>query len=126
MRSLVAIAAGAGVAAGLFQLGAIVALLVFVGLPLGAPGGPPSAGYYGVNLSLAAVAAMLGGRVSAWVAGPMRRWAVPVLAFLLAVVALWGFSRPASQWPSWYPAALALVGAVGTLLGGRLGPARSA
>lgn len=52
MRSLVAIAVGATVAVGLFQLGAIVALLVFVGLPLGAPGGPPSAGYYALNLSL--------------------------------------------------------------------------
>jgi hypothetical protein len=77
MRSLVAIAAGAGVAAGLFHLGAIVALLVVVGLPLGAPGGPPSGGYYVINLGLAAVAAVLGGGVSAWVAGPMRRRPCP-------------------------------------------------
>jgi hypothetical protein len=126
MRSLVAIAAGAGVAAGLFHLGAIVALLVVVGLPLGAPGGPPSGGYYVINLGLAAVAAVLGGGVSAWVAGPMRRRAVPLLAVLLAGLALWGFSQPASQWPSWYPATLALVGAVGTLLGGRPWRARAA
>jgi hypothetical protein len=125
MRSLVAIAAGAGVAAGLFQLGAIVALLVFVGLPLGAPGGLPSGGYYVLNLGLAAVAAVVGGRVSAWVASSERRRAVPLLAVLLAGVALWGFSQPASQWPRWYPATLALVGAVGTLLGGRLWRARA-
>jgi hypothetical protein len=126
VRSFVAIVAGAGVAAGLYQVGAIVALLATVGLPLGAPGGEPPAAYYVLNLGLAAVAAALGGAVSARAARGARQWVVPLLAILLAGAALWGFSQPASQWPRWYPLALALVGAGGTLVGGQLWPRRAA
>lgn len=126
MRSFVAIVVGAGVAAGLYQLGAIVALLATIGLPLGAPGGEPPAAYYVLNLGLAALAAALGGAVCAWVARGARHRVVPLLAILLAGAAVWGFSQPASQWPRWYPLALALVGAGGTLVGGRLWPTRAA
>ena len=126
MRSAVALAAGALVAAGLYQVGAIIALLTTVGLPLGSPGGEPPIRYYILNLGLAALAAALGGAVSAWAARGSRHLVVPVLAVLLAGVALLGFSQPASQWPHWYPLALALIGAAGTLLGGRLWPAPAA
>jgi hypothetical protein len=126
VRSLVAVAAGAAVAAGLFQVGAIVALVQVFGLPLGASRGPPSIGYYVLTLGFAVVAAALGGYVSGRLARPHSRGAVVALALLAAVGALWGFSRPASQWPAWYPATLALVGAAGTLLGGRLGARRAA
>jgi hypothetical protein len=126
VRSLVAVAAGAAVAAGLFQVGAIVALVQVFGLPLGASGGPASIGYYVLTLGFAVVAAALGGYVSGRLARPNGRGAVVTLALLVAVGALWGFSRPASQWPAWYPATLALVGVAGTLLGGRLGARRAA
>jgi hypothetical protein len=126
MRSMVALAAGALVAAGLYQVGAIIALLTTVGLPLGSPGGKPPAVYYILNLGLAGLGAALGGAVSARVARHRRHLVVAALAVLLAGVALWGFSKPASHWPRWYPLTLALVGAAGALLGGRLWPARAA
>ena len=126
MRSMVALAAGALVAAVLYQVGAIIALLTTVGLPLGSPGGQPPAAYYILNLGLAALAAALAGAVSAGVARGRRHVVVPVLAGLMAGVALWGFSKPASQWPRWYPLTLAVVGAAGALLGGRLWSARAA
>jgi hypothetical protein len=122
---MVAVAAGAVVAAVLYQVGAIVALLTTVGLPLGSPGGEPPAGYYIVNLSLAALAAALGGAVTAGGARETRHLVVPILAVLLACLALWGFSRPASRWPHWYPLVLAIVAAAGAVLGGRLWPSRA-
>jgi hypothetical protein len=126
VRTLLAVAAGAAVTAGLFHVGVIVALLQVLGLPLGASGGPPSLGYYVLTLGFAVVAAILGGYVSGRLARPHSRGAVVTLALLLAIGALWGFSRPASLWPAWYPATLALVGAVGTLIGGRLEARRAA
>lgn len=126
MRSMIALTAGALVATVLYQVGAIVALLATVGLPLGSPGGEPPAEYYILNLGLAALAAALGGAVSAWVARGSRHLVVPVLAVLLAGAALLGFSQAASQWPQWYPLTLAVVGAAGTVLGDRLSRAGAA
>jgi hypothetical protein len=111
MRSLVAIVAGAGVTVGLYHVGAIVALLTTVGLPLGSTGGEPPAGYYILNLGLAALAAAPGDTVSARVARERRHRVVPIFALLLASAAMLGFSQPASQWPRWYSVTLALIGA---------------
>ncbi len=117
-RSLMALAAGALVAAGLYLVGAVIALLVTIGLPLGSPGGEPPDAYYVLNFGFSAVAAALGGAASAWVARGNRQVVVAALAVLLAGAALLGFSQPASQWPQWYPIVLAMVGAAGALLGG--------
>ncbi|HEU4800839.1 MAG TPA: hypothetical protein VFS94_09410 [Gemmatimonadales bacterium] len=122
MRSMAALAVGVLVAGMLYLLGAAIALLTTVGLPLGSPGGPAPAGYFIINLGLSALAAALGGRVSARIAQARRHRVVALLALVLAGLALWAFSQPGSNWPRWYPPTLALVGAAGTLVGGRLWP----
>jgi hypothetical protein len=118
VRSLIAVLAGAVVAAVLFQVGAAVAFVTLYGIPLGASPGRPTVGYFVLNLGFAGIAAMAGGWVTARLARQRRRIYVGALALVLAAMALWGFSQPASQWPGWYPSVLALVGLVGTLAGG--------
>jgi hypothetical protein len=118
VRSILAVLAGGAVAAILFQVGAAVAFVVLYGIPLGASPGAPTVGYFVLNLGFAGIAAIAGGRLTASLAPHRRRTNVGTLALVLAAVALWGFSQPASQWPGWYPPILALVGLVGTLVGG--------
>ena len=118
MRSLIAVLVGGAVAAVLFQVGAAVAFVVLYGIPLGASPGRPTVGYFVLNLGFAGIAAIVGGRLTARLARQGSRTHVGALALVLAAIALWGFSRPASQWPGWYPPVLALVGVAGTLAGG--------
>jgi hypothetical protein len=118
VRSIIAVLAGGAVAAVLFQVGAAVAFVVLHGIPLGASPGRLTVGYFVLNLAFAGIAAIAGGRLTARLARQRRRTHVGALALLLAAMALWGFSRPASQWPGWYPPVLALVGLVGTVAGG--------
>jgi hypothetical protein len=118
MRGMLAVVAGAAVAAILFQVGAVVAFVVLYGIPLGSAAGQPSAGYFVLNLGFAGIAAIAGGRLTASLARKRRRTHIGALALVLAVTALWGFSRPASHWPGWYPPVLAVVALVGTLAGG--------
>jgi len=125
MRSLIAVLAGGTVAAVLFQIGAVLAFVMLYGIPLGAAPGPPSVGYFGLNLGFAALAALAGGRITANLARRRRRAHVAIVAVGLAAMAVWGFSGPASHWPGWYPPTLALVGLAGVLAGGiprRTGP----
>jgi hypothetical protein len=120
VRSLIAVLAGGVVAAVLFQVGAVSAFVGLYGIPLGASAGPPTVGYFVLNLGFAGIAALAGGWLTARLA---RQWPlahVGVLALVLAAVALWGFTGPASQWPPWYPPALALVALAGTLAGALL------
>jgi hypothetical protein len=118
VRSIIAVLAGAAITAVLFQVGAAVAFVVLYGIPLGASPEPPGAGYFVMNLGFAGIAAVGGGRLTASLARQGRRTHVGALALVLAAMALWSFSRPASQWSGWYPPVLALVGVVGTLAGG--------
>ena len=92
--------------------------MVLYGIPLGASPGAPTVSYFLLNLGFAGIAAIAGGRLTASLAPQGRRTNVGILALVLAAVALWGFSQPASQWPGWYPPILALVGLVGTPVGG--------
>jgi hypothetical protein len=118
MRSLIAMLAGGLLAAVLFQVGAVVALVALYGIPLGASSGPPTVGYFVLNLGFAGIAAGAGGWLTARLARRRPLSHVGVLSLVLAVLVLWGFTRPASQWPEWYPPVLALIGVVGTLAGG--------
>jgi hypothetical protein len=118
VRGIIAVLAGGAVAAVLFQVGAAVAFVVLYGIPLGASPGRPTVSYFVLNLGFAGLAAIAGGRLTASLARQGRRIYVGALALVLAAMALWGFSQPASQWPGWYPPVLALIGLVGTLAGG--------
>lgn len=117
VRHLGGVLAGLLLAVLLFQFGAVVALLVTVGIPLGASPGPPGLAYFALNLGFALLAAAVAGWVAARVARTRVRSTALVLAATLAVLALWGFSKPASQWPGWYPPVLALVAVTGVFLG---------
>jgi hypothetical protein len=118
VRSIIAVIAGGAVAAVLFQVGAAVAFIVLYGIPLGASPGPPGVGYFALNLGFAGVAAFAGGWITSRIARQRSRAPVAAVGVALAVLALWGFSRPASQWPGWYPPVLAFVALVGTYSGG--------
>lgn len=120
LRNVIAVLAGGLVAAVLFQVGAVVAFVGLYGIPLGASPGPPGSGYFAINLGFAALAAVAAGWVTARLAGPRPLAPVGALAVVLAAVVSWGFTKPASQWPGWYPPVLALVGLVGALAGGIL------
>jgi hypothetical protein len=117
---VIAVLAGGLVATVLFQVGAVIAFVSLYGIPLGASPGPPGVRYFAMNLGFAALAAMVAGWVTARVARPRPRPAVGALAVVLAAVALWGFTKPASQWPRWYPVALGGIAVAGTVLGGVL------
>ena len=119
MRSMVGVIVGATVAVVLFQVGAGVAFVALYGIPLGASPGPPGISYFALNLGFAAAAAFAGGRVTCRIASQRSLAPVMVVAVALAALALWGFSRPASQWPGWYPPVLACVALLGTYAAGR-------
>ncbi len=116
--SIIAVFAGGAIAAPLFQVGAAVRFVLLYGIPLGASPEAPTVNYFVLNLGFAGIAAIGGGRLSASLDPRKRRINVGALALVLAAVALWGFSQPASQRPGWYPPLLTLVGLVGALVGG--------
>ncbi len=117
--------AGVIVATVLFWAGAVVAFVSLYGIPLGASPGPPGVGYFALNLGFAALSAMVAGWVTARLGRPSHLIPVGALAVVLAGVVLWGFTKPASQWPGWYPPVLALVGLTGALTGGVLRAGRA-
>jgi len=125
VRTLIAVLAGGVVAAVLFQLGAVIALLSSYGIPLGASPTPPGPGYFALNLGCSAIAAVVGGWVTARVAGDRPLAHAGAVGVLLGALVLWGFAKPASQWPAWYPLVLALVGLAGLLLGAALWRSRT-
>lgn len=120
MKSIAAVLLGGLIAAVTYWVGAIITFLSMHGIPLGSAGGPATRADVAANLAVAIVASIAAGAVVSRLA-PMRPLAhVVALALGLAVLVLWSFTKPTSQWPSWYPAILVLVGAVGTIAGGLL------
>jgi hypothetical protein len=118
LRALVATVSGALVTIVLAYLGAIVLLVVRMGIPLGSEGREPTSGEYLGLLLIGGGAAAIGGHIAAGIARQHSRTVVIVLAAFLGGGALWGFANPASQWPGWWAPTLAPVAAVGTWLGG--------
>lgn len=124
-RSFTAAFAGFVVGTVLF-LGGVVAIFVLLhGIPLGASPGPPTTSFYIMNLGAGLLAGLVAGSVTARIAHPPRRPAIMLLGVAMAAVLLWGFSKPGSQWPAWYPGAIALVALISVYVGGvmRAGPA---
>jgi hypothetical protein len=117
LRSLIALLAGGVVATVLFQVGAVIAFVGLYGIPLGTTVGSPTAHYFVLNLGFAGIAALTAGWLTARIARRRPVAHAGILGVVLAAVVLWGFNQPASQWPSWYPLVLALVGVAGTLAG---------
>lgn len=120
LRSCGGIVAGALVAAAGYWIAAVAALLVMHGLPLGSPGGPPTTADVSAHLAFAAVASLGGGLVAARIAGYRPGLHASAIGGLLAIVMFLGFSKPASQWPAWFPYGMAVACAVGAVLAGWL------
>lgn len=119
VRAVVAVIAGTVVSILMAYLGAIVLLLVRVGIPLGSEAWAPSPVEYAGLLLTAAVAAAIGGHIAAGIAPHDRtKPVITVQAVVLAAGAVWGFSGAASHWPAWWGPALAATAAAGTWLGG--------
>jgi hypothetical protein len=115
MRVMIAVLVGTLVAVVGFQIAAVAALLVTIGIPLGSSGDPPGADYFVLNLLGALAASALGGVLTRRLA-PEPAWRPNVvLAALLAGIALWGFTRPSSHWPGWYAPVLAAIAMIGVL-----------
>ena len=120
LRAVAAILAGVLVTVVLAYLGTIVLVLATIGLPLGSPGREPTSGEYLGLLLIAGAAAVIGGHIAAGIARSHSTPAIIAVAAFLTGGALWGFSKPASQWPAWWAPVLAIVAAAGTWLGGTI------
>lgn len=113
-RAVVAIAAGVLAAALLFHVGAALAFLVTVGIPLGSSGDVPASSF-ALNLIASLGAAATGGTITRRIARGAGLWPNVALALGLALAALWLFSRHEGGWPRWYPPVLALVAFTGAM-----------
>lgn len=124
LKSVAGIAAGVAVAVIAYWFAAVVALISMHGIPLGSPGGPPTPADVSVYLLFGAAATFGGALVATRIAGrPAPRHALLVGA-LLAAGAFAGFSKPSSNWPAWFPFAIASACACGAALAGRIAAQR--
>lgn len=115
LRYALAILVGCLSAVLVYWLGAVAALLVLRGIPLGSAGGPPTNTELAAHLVLSAlagfVAVVAAGRLSR---ANTRQLAGP-LVVLLALGAVVSFAKPASNWPAWFGVAMAIGCAVGVM-----------
>ena len=119
MRRIFAVAAAFLLTAALFQLAQLILLVSMYGMPLGSAVMTPGVSYYLLNYVVSFFAAMAGG----WLLVRLAQSGLGVallLGIMLAAVAVYGFSRPPSQWPSWYGPVLGIVLIAGVLTGARL------
>lgn len=115
MRSIAALIVGAGIASIAYWVGAVIALIALHGIPLGSPGGPPTRADLLVHLSLAAAGTFAGARLTMRIAAHRRELHAVVLGLLLAPLVLFGFSKPTSNWPGWFGAAMAAACILGSV-----------
>lgn len=125
LKSIGGVVAGGLVAAAGYWVAAVVALLVMHGLPLGSPGGPPTTADVSAHLAFATAASFGGGLVAARIAGYRPHLHALVIGGLLATFMFLGFSKPASNWPAWFPYGMAVACAGGAALASRFAIRRS-
>ena len=130
MRTLVLKSIGGLVAGGLtaaagYWIAAVVALLLMHGLPLGSPGGPPTTADVSAHLAFATAASFGGGLVAVRIAGYRPQLHALVIGGLLATFMFLGFSKPASNWPAWFPYGMAVACGCGAVLASRFAIRRS-
>lgn len=113
MRSVLSVVVGGIVAIGAYWGGAVMALLVMHGLPLGGAGGPPTSTDLAVHLALALATSFSGASLTARLSRASPQIHAGVVGLALAIGALVGFGKPASQWPPWFGAAMAAMCLVG-------------
>jgi hypothetical protein len=125
LRSVGGVVAGALVAAAGYFIAAVAALLLMHGIPLGSQGGPPTPADVSTHLTLATAAAFCGGRVAVRIARFQPSLHAAVTGGLLATFMFLGFSKPASNWPAWFPYGMAVACAAGAVLASRVATRRS-
>jgi len=116
---------GGFVAAVGYWVGAVIALLMMHGIPLGGPGGGPSRGDVVAHLVIAAVAALAGTSVAIRIERQRAGHNAVILALLLATIVLFGFSKRGSSWPTWFPIAMAAASFFGGFFSWRFTGRRS-
>jgi hypothetical protein len=100
--------------------GGMAALKTMRGNPDAMP--KPTPRYFAMNLTLSAIAALVGGWVTKRVAGePSHSYVLALASMTVLLGALTAFKGTgAERQPTWYKVVIPLIGAVGVLLGARL------
>ena len=119
MRRVVAVIAGVPAAIIAYWCGAVVALLLMHGIPLGSTGGPATNGDVSLHLVLAVLASFGGALVAIRIARSSPLATAWATGLLLGAGAIAGFSKPASQWPAWFAFGMAAASILGAVAAGR-------
>ena len=114
LRAGLALLLGVFTASLVAYIGAVLVLVVWSGIPLGASGVTTPAEYAAI-LVLAGVASATGGHAAARLAGRLRVATVVGVAANLVVVMLWGFTGQGVRWPPWWAPLLSATTAAGVL-----------
>ena len=110
------VAAGCLVAALVYWVGAVVALLALHGIPLGSAGGPPTSTDIVIHFVLAALGAYVGARVAIRISAAGPTWPAMATGALLATFTIASFSKSSSSWPGWFPFGIAASCILGSVL----------
>jgi hypothetical protein len=115
MKSLIAVLSGCVVAIVAYWGGAVVAFVGMHGIPLGSAGGPPTANDISVHLALGCAASYLGARLAIRLGRTSPHLHAGAVGLLLAINAVAGFGKAASQWPPWFGVTMATASVVGAV-----------
>ncbi|HUF66576.1 MAG TPA: hypothetical protein VMM17_11440 [Gemmatimonadaceae bacterium] len=114
-RSLIAVTAGSVAAFLAYWFGAVVALIVMHGIPLGSAGGAPATADIAVHLGLTAIATFGGSRLAIRLGRTAPRAHGLAVGLVLAVGAVAAFGGASSSWPRWFGFAIAAASCAGAI-----------